>query len=86
MYLAPRLSPDGGQIAYAAVDAQSGQRNIWIGDLKRGTRTRLTLGIDSSSDPIWTPDGQGITYAQPGSRAHSPFSPHPQTAVGNPAD
>ena len=43
MYLAPRLSPDGGQIAYAAVDAQSGQRNIWIGDLKRGTRTRLPL-------------------------------------------
>ena len=63
MYLAPRLSPDGGQIAYAAVDAQSGQRNIWIGDLKRGTRTRLTFGTDTSSDPIWTPDGQGITYA-----------------------
>ena len=63
MYLVPRLSPDGGQIAYAAIDAQSGQRNIWVGDLKRGTRTRLTLGTGSSSDPIWTPDGQGITYA-----------------------
>ncbi len=63
MYLVPRLSPDGGHIAYAAIDPQSGQRNIWIGDLKRGTRTRLTLGTGSSSDPIWTPDGQGITYA-----------------------
>jgi len=63
MYLVPRLSPEGGQVAYAAIDAQSGQRNIWIGDLKRGTRTRLTLGMGNSTDPIWTPDGQGITYS-----------------------
>ena len=63
MYLVPRLSPDGGRIVYAAIDAQSGQRNIWIGDLKRGTRTRLTLGMGASTDPIWTPDGQGVTYA-----------------------
>ena len=63
MYLVPRLSPEGGQVAYAAIDAQSGQRNIWIGDLKRGTRTRLTPGMGNSTDPIWTPDSQGITYA-----------------------
>jgi TolB protein len=62
-YLVPRLSPDGGRIVYAAIDAQSGQRNIWIGDLERGTRTRLTLGMGASTDPIWTPDGQGVTYA-----------------------
>jgi Tol biopolymer transport system component len=63
MYLVPRLSPDGGHIVYAAIDAQSGQRNIWIGDLKRGTRTRLTFGMGASTDPIWTPDGQHVTYA-----------------------
>ena len=62
IYLVPRLSPDGGRVAYAAVDAQSGQRIIWVGDLKRGTRTMLTRGTDSSSDPIWAPDGQHITY------------------------
>ena len=50
-YLAPRLSPDGGRIAYAAVDQRSGERDIWIGDVKRGTRTRLTLGKGASHRP-----------------------------------
>jgi eukaryotic-like serine/threonine-protein kinase len=47
-YLVPRLSPDGTRVAYAAIDEQTGQRDIWIGDLNRGTRT---------------PDAQGVTYA-----------------------
>jgi len=62
-YLIPRLSPDGARVAYAAIDDQSGQRDVWIGDLKRGTRTRLTLGKGASTDPVWTPDGQSVTYA-----------------------
>jgi Tol biopolymer transport system component len=62
-YLVPRISPDGARVAYAAIDDQSGQRDVWVGDLKRGTRTRLTLAKGASTDPIWTPDGQGVTYA-----------------------
>jgi Tol biopolymer transport system component len=62
-YLVPRLSPDGTRVAYAAIDDPSGQRDVWIGDLKRGTRTRLTLAKGASFDPIWTPDGEGVTYA-----------------------
>ena len=62
-YLVPRLSPEGAKVAYAAIDDQSGQRDVWIGDLRRGTRTRLTLAKGASTDPIWTPDGQGVTYA-----------------------
>jgi len=62
-YLVPRLSPDGTRVAYSAIDVQSGQRDVWIGDLGRGTRTRLTLAQGASTDPIWTPDGQGVTYA-----------------------
>jgi serine/threonine-protein kinase len=81
MFLTPRLSPDGGQIAYAAVDGRSGQRNIWIGNLKRGTRTRLTLGADSSNDPIWTPDGQAITYGS--TREHGVFSIFTSPADGS---
>jgi serine/threonine-protein kinase len=62
-YLVPRLSREGARVAYAAIDEQSGQRDVWIGDLRRGTRTRLTLAKGTSTDPIWTPDGQGVTYA-----------------------
>ena len=62
-YLVPRFSPDGGRIAYAAVDQKAGERDIWIGDLDRGTRTRLTLGKGANTDPVWSPDGRLITFA-----------------------
>ena len=62
-YLVPRFSPDGARIAYAAVDERAGERDIWIGDLVRGTRTRLTLGKGANTDPIWSPDGRVITFA-----------------------
>jgi len=63
VYLVPRLSPDGGRIAYSAVGERTGERDIWIADPKRGTRTRLTLGKGASTDPIWSPDGRAITFA-----------------------
>ena len=59
-YLYPRLSPDGRQVAFAI--AQVGNRDIWIYDVMRGTRRRLTSeGINT--DPVWTPDGRYITFA-----------------------
>ncbi len=62
-YLVPRFSPDGGRVAYAAIDQEAGERDVWIGDLQRGTRTRLTLGKGANTDPIWSPDGRLITFA-----------------------
>jgi eukaryotic-like serine/threonine-protein kinase len=62
-YLVPRLSPDSERVAYAASNPKTGQREIWIGDLRRGTRSRLILGKGSATDPIWNPDGRAVTYA-----------------------
>ena len=58
-YTHPRLSPDGRWVA-VAVQTDTGS-DIWIDDLQRGTRTRLTSdGV--SGFPIWTPDGKSVTY------------------------
>jgi serine/threonine-protein kinase len=51
----PHLSPDGRFIA-----VQEGNE-IWIYDPARGTRNRLTSG--GGTDPVWTPDGERITFA-----------------------
>jgi serine/threonine-protein kinase len=61
-YLHPRLSPDGRRLACAIIDVESGHRDIWVLDLERGTRTRLTFAEGASTDPVWTPDGRSITF------------------------
>jgi hypothetical protein len=57
----PRLSPDGRSLAVAFDAARNGQYAIYVIDIARGLRTRLT---DSGDDqyPVWTPDGKRITY------------------------
>jgi eukaryotic-like serine/threonine-protein kinase len=56
----PRISPDGKRLAF-----QQGADNIWIYDLERKTTTRALLGTSGVNWPLWTPDGQRLTYAHP---------------------
>jgi len=56
------LSPDGSRIAAAITDAGQRSRNLWLVDVKRGLRTRLTFDADSEFVPIWSPDGSHLIY------------------------
>ena len=57
-YPHPRISPDGTRVILN-VPRESGELEIWIYDAARGTRTRLgPIG----SRPIWTADGQRVTF------------------------
>jgi serine/threonine-protein kinase len=58
-FLWPRLSSDGKRIAVTLVDGNS--PDIWIGDLDRGTMTRLTFGGDSLQ-PVWAPGDERVVY------------------------
>jgi serine/threonine-protein kinase len=55
----PRLTPDGRRLA-VAVESESGA-DIWVYDLERRSRTRLTSG-GVNGYPIWTHDGQRVTF------------------------
>jgi Tol biopolymer transport system component len=57
-YGSPKLSPDGGRAAVAVGQAPP---DIWVVDLARGTRLRLTS--TGGTTPIWSPDGSRIAYA-----------------------
>ena len=56
----PRLSPDGKRLAF-----QQGSGNIWIYDIERKTTSHATLGSAAAITPIWTPDGQRLTFEHP---------------------
>ena len=60
-YLDPALSPDGKRLAVALGTAQ-GTSDIWIVDLLRNTKTRLTFGSSNQLIPVWSPDGKTVFY------------------------
>ncbi len=55
------LSPDGKNLASPISDGTN--IDIWIFDLARGLRTRLTFDAAPDYDPVWSPDGRSIVFA-----------------------
>ena len=53
------LSPQGDRVA---LQINAGETDIWVLDLARGVRTRLTFGPVGNTDPRWSPDGAWIAY------------------------
>jgi len=53
------ISPQGDRIA---LQIDAGVNDIWILDLARGVRTRLTFGPVANTNLVWSPDGKWIAY------------------------
>jgi Tol biopolymer transport system component/predicted Ser/Thr protein kinase len=62
-YTSPAMSPDGSKLAVAIRDPMTRQRDIWILDLTRGTRTRFTFDPADDVNPVWSPDGGRIAWS-----------------------
>jgi Tol biopolymer transport system component len=57
----PHLSPDNTRLAVSA--AESSNWDIWIYDLERATRSRLTFDTTFEAGGRWSPDGDEILYS-----------------------
>jgi serine/threonine-protein kinase len=61
-YAYPAVSPDGTRVVVSDLTTEP-PGDIWVWDLRRGLRTRLTRGTALDLFPIWTPDGRDVIYA-----------------------
>ena len=58
-YTGPTFSPDGTRLAVARREATVPARDIWVFDLARGNRLRLTLDAGDDTAPRWSADADG---------------------------
>jgi Tol biopolymer transport system component len=56
----PQISPDGRRALVILGDPNN---DIWIYELDRGVRTRMTTAEQVVVSPLWSPDGSQILYA-----------------------
>ncbi len=56
------ISPAGTHVAVGVTSDSDDQEDIWILELERDTLTRLTFDEARDSTPIWSPDGEWITF------------------------
>jgi eukaryotic-like serine/threonine-protein kinase len=55
----PQLSPDGRRVLVILGDPNN---DIWVYELERNVRTRLTNAAQVTISPLWSPDGARILY------------------------
>ena len=57
------ISPDGTRLA-AAVDEDGKNGDVWVFDLARGTRQRLSFDPAWEIQPTWSPDGRTVYFVR----------------------
>jgi Tol biopolymer transport system component len=60
------LPPDDSRVAMAKFEPKKGAYDIYVYDIARGVRSRLTSGLANYSGPLWTHTGDRIIYAGDG--------------------
>ena len=68
-YDAYQLSPDGKRLI---IGVQSAKQDVWIFDLLRGSRSRLTID-GNNLFPVWTPDGGSVIFTSDRAGAYNIF-------------
>lgn len=56
----PAISPDGTLVAYTS--SKSGNRDVWVLDIRGGNSIRLTTSPQAEGRPAWLPDHSAVLY------------------------
>jgi Tol biopolymer transport system component len=61
-YLTEKISPDGKKLAVSIAASNYSTSSLWVFDLARGIKSRLTFSSASNGFPSWSPDGKTIVF------------------------
>jgi serine/threonine-protein kinase len=61
LYIGVALAPDGKRLA-ASLGDDLGESDLWVYELDRETRTKLTAGMQVWSELAWSPDGKWVFF------------------------
>jgi Tol biopolymer transport system component len=75
----PELSPDGLRVLVRSTEA--GNYDIWVHDVARGVKQRLTFDPAAEVRPIWLPKGDRISFSS-NRRGEGGFDIYVQSADG----
>ena len=62
LILNPALSPDGGRVVVSAFEEGPNQ-DIWVHEVDRALKTRLTFDPGSDQFPKWSPSGEEVVFS-----------------------
>ena len=61
-YGAPELSADGKRVMAIRSELRTGNADLWLYDLLRGTSSRFTFDPASDTSPVFSPDGERVAF------------------------
>jgi Tol biopolymer transport system component len=73
-YYYPELSRDDSQLAVSLFSGVLGTADVWVLDLKRGTKSRLTFGPGTQLSAVWSVDGKTVYYSSNAKGANQIYS------------
>ena len=57
-----QLAPDEQRVAVSVQENSARNRDVWLYETPRGARTRLTLEPSDDWSPVWSPNGDRLTF------------------------
>jgi Tol biopolymer transport system component len=62
IYFNLKISSNGQKVAVDISDPKVGPPDVWVYDVARGLRTRLTFDPQPDMVPVWSPDGTRVVF------------------------